>query len=90
MPYPNEARHRQLAEQLYVYSQLQHEYGAVGIDALLARAETALAALVSELRALPVDAALAAQEPNDHPGIRQLRPAGPRRLLPQFDQVVYL
>lgn len=89
MEYPNELKLRYLLEQLHLYSQLQHEYGALGVEALWTKAEQALQAVLKEVKALPVDAALSEQEPNDLPSIRQLRPKGPRRLWNRIDSAVY-
>lgn len=90
MTYPNESKLRHLLEQLYLYGHLKHEYGALGIQALLTKAEQTIQPILEELQALPVDAALAQKEPNDLIGIRQLRPNGPRRLCDSVDNAVYL
>ena len=58
MEYPNELKLRYLLERLHLYSQLQHEYGALGVEALWTKAEQALQAVLKEVKALPVDAAL--------------------------------
>ena len=89
MTYPNESKLRHLLEQLHLYSQLQHDYGAPGIEALWTKAEQALQSILKELQALPANAAQAAQEPNDLASIRQLRPYGPRRLWDTMDGGVY-
>lgn len=89
MTYPNESKLRHLLEQLHLYSQLQFEYGAPGIEALWTKAEQALQSVLEEVKALPVDTVRSQQEPNDLRSIRQLRPAGPRRLLGQIDNAVY-
>ncbi len=89
MAYPAESKLRHLLEQLHLYSHLKHDYGALGIGALLTKAEKALQAILEELQALPVDAALAKREPNDLASIRQLRPNGPRRLWDSIDNAIY-
>src|SRR5574341_2674051 len=89
MAYPDESKLRHLVEQLHLYSHLKHDYGAPGIEALLTKAEQTLQAILEELQALPVDATLAKQEPNDLASIRQLRPNGPRRLWDSIDNVIY-
>lgn len=89
MAYRNEAKLRHLLGQLHLYSQLQEEYGARGVEALWTKAEATLQTILQELQALPVDDVLAKQEPDGLADIRQLRPAGPRRLWDHIDPVVY-
>ena len=89
MTYFDESKLRHLLEQLHLYGQLQDDYGAPGIQALLMKAEQTLQTILEELQALPVDVALAKQEPNDLASIRQLRPNGPRRLWDRIDNTVY-
>ncbi len=88
-PYPEKTACRALTEQLELYAQLQHEYGASGIRPVLRRAERDLKAALARLRALPPDAGLAAREPNGLAAIQALRPRGPRRLWPAFDAAAY-
>ena len=73
-----------------LYSHLKHEYGAKGIQRVLDEAERALEKALKRVKALPVDRALAAKEPNDLEAIRKLRPKGPRRLWESFDRAEYL
>lgn len=80
MPYPADHRLHELSDQLVEYGKLMHEYGAQGIEAVLESARAQLAASVERMRSLAPDAAMAANEPNDLPGIRALRADGPRRL----------
>jgi ADP-ribosylglycohydrolase len=86
MSYPKMPDCRHLADQLELYAQLKHEYGAKGISPVLARAERSLRKAVAELRRLPIDKALAKKEPNDLRSIMALRPKGPRRLWETFDK----
>jgi ADP-ribosylglycohydrolase len=86
--YPDASKLRHLFEQLYLYGQLKHDYGAK-IGPLLTKSERTLQAILEELQALPVNAALAKQEPNDLTIIRQLRPNGPRRLWNDIDYALY-
>jgi ADP-ribosylglycohydrolase len=88
MTYPDASKLRHLFEQLYLYGQLKHDYGAE-IGPLLKKSEQSLQAILEELQALPIDEALASQEPNDLTGIRQLRPNGPRRLWNNMDTAIY-
>ncbi len=88
MTYPDASKLRHLFEQLYLYGQLKHDYGAE-IEPLLAKSEQALRAILEELQNLPIDETLARQEPNDLATIRQLRPNGPRRLWNKIDNTVY-
>ncbi len=78
-----------LSKQLQLQSQLKHEYGAAGIEAVLARAQGALQTALSELEGLPVDADLARREPSGLAEIQALRPTGPRRLWDAFDDARY-
>jgi len=80
---------RRLIEQLGLYAQLKHEYGAKNIERLFAKTERAMRAGLAELKRRPVDGALAKREPNTLAGIRSLRPKGPRRLWPAFDKTTY-
>ncbi len=89
MSYPVMPNYRELADQIELYSQLKHEYGARGISPILARVERSMKTAVSELRHLPVDRSLARKEPNDLNGIRRLRPGGPRRIWRRFDREAY-
>ncbi|MFN8529683.1 MAG: ADP-ribosylglycohydrolase family protein [Anaerolineae bacterium] len=89
MSYPNESKLRNLLEQFHLYSQLQEDYGAAGIEKLWQQAEQSLQSIVDTLKALPVDSTLAEREPNDLARIRQLRPDGPRRLGDRWNRFVY-
>lgn len=89
MAYPNESKLRHLLEQLHLYSQLKHEYGALGLEGLWTKAEQELQSVLEEVKALPVDAVHSEQEPNDLSNIRRLRPNGPRRLWNRIDSAVY-
>jgi ADP-ribosylglycohydrolase len=80
MQYPDPHKLNHLIGQWHLYAQLQSEYGASGVKDLWAKAEQTLQSLVDEMRALPGDALLTAQQPDDLAGIRRLRPDGPRRL----------
>ena len=89
MTYPRMPDFRRLTEQLGLYAQLKHEYGAKNIERLFAKTEKAMRAGLAELKRRPVDEALAKREPNTLAGIRSLRPKGPRRLWPAFDKTAY-
>ena len=89
MSYPSLTNVSRLQEQMLLYSQLKHEYGANGINSLLARVENELAQALAELQALPDDPALARKEPNDLPSIRQCRPAGQHRIAQTFTEQDY-
>ena len=89
MAYPDIPDFRHLASQLELYTQLQHEYGAKGIEAVLGKAAEALETSLAQLKALPVNEELAAKEPSDLEAIRALRPDGPRRLWQSFDEDSY-
>lgn len=89
MPYPTLPDFHVLADQLKLYMQRQHEYGAAGITSVLVEAERALRMAVEALKQLPVDEGLAAKEPNKLEAIRALRPTGPRMLWPAFQPAAY-
>jgi ADP-ribosylglycohydrolase len=90
MAYPKVDEFKQLASLFELYSQLQHEYGARGVERELEAALRAMRSGLKRLRALPADPKLAAQEPNGLAAIRKLRPAGPRRMWKSFDRAKYL
>lgn len=89
MGYPKMPDFGQFSRQLGLYAQLKQEYGAKGIEPILARAEKAMAAAVKQLRKLPVDRTLAAKEPDDLKSIKALRPKGPRRMWEGLDEAAY-
>jgi ADP-ribosylglycohydrolase len=89
MAYPPIPSYRRLIEQITLYTQLKHEYGAQGIEPLLAEAEAALRGALERLMALPESPEVAAREPNDLAGILALRPPGPRRIWTSFDEGDY-
>ena len=89
MAYPKVPNYAALADQLALYSQLKHEYGADGIAPILARAEKAMSSALEELKELPIDKALAEKEPNSLAKIKKLRPHGPRKLWSALDTEVY-
>jgi len=82
MNYPKQPNFRTLIDHLAEYARLQTEQGgdAGAIQAALDKAERDLQAAITAMRALPVDAALAAAEPDDLAAIRALRPDGPRAI----------
>jgi len=90
MAYPKRPGCAALLSQMDRYAELKHEYAARGIAPVLAEAETALKSALRKLKRLPVDKALARQEPNALDRIRALRPRGPRRLWAGFDKKEYL
>jgi ADP-ribosylglycohydrolase len=89
MRYPRVPDLRRLSDALAQYAALKAEYGAEGIPAVLADAERAMRAALARLRALPDDPALREREPDGLPGIRRLRPRGPRALWTSFDSAAY-
>jgi ADP-ribosylglycohydrolase len=89
MVYPDDSALRNLIDQLHLYSHLKQEQGARGIDDLMARADNSLQDILVKLKALPVNAALSRREPDDLLSIRQLRPAGPRRIWHDIDSSIY-
>ena len=56
MPYPTSHDLRKLAEQAGLYAQVKHEYGAEGVERVLAEVRECLKGGVGRLRSLPVDA----------------------------------
>jgi len=89
MNYPEIPDLRKLVGEITLYTQLKHEYGAKNIPPVLAQVEETLKSTIEELKALPIDVQLAKLEPSDLPGIRHLRPDGPRRLWQEFDKANY-
>lgn len=89
MNYPTNPNLRKLTDRINEYVRLQHEYGASGIETILARAERSLKETLKAVKGRPVNAELAKQEPNDLPGIKALRPRGPRRLWTALDDGAY-
>ena len=89
MAYPKCPDLKQLANQLSEYAQLQHEYGAKGIEKLLSKTQKSMQASLKQLQKLPIDAKLAEQEPNGLAAIKALRPKGPRKLWDSIDPAVY-
>lgn len=87
--YPRLPEYRKLTDELALYSQLKHEYGAAGIGPVLEKAASALRKALAELKGLPVDEALARREPDAIGDIRALRPDGPRRLWRDFEPRTY-
>ena len=69
-----------LTHNLMLYAQLKREQGAQGVEETLAQAKAQLERALDAVRELPEDDELAAGEPDDLPGIRALRPEGPRRM----------
>jgi ADP-ribosylglycohydrolase len=89
MRYPRVPDLRRLSDTLAQYAALKTEYGAKGIEPVLADAERAMRAALARLRALPDDPVLRAREPDGLPAIRRLRPRGPRALWTSFDPAAY-
>ena len=89
MAYPDSDELKRLVEQFGLYVQWQTEVGARGVDTLVRETEDTVRQALTKLKALPADATLAAREPDDLAAIRELRPAGPRRLWPRFEAEIY-
>ena len=78
-----------LAEELALYAQLKSEHGAKGVSRVLSPAAKKMREALRELRGLPIDQALAQQEPDALASTRALCPAGPRRLWDGFNKSAY-
>jgi len=89
MAYPRTPDFNRLTRVLAEYARLRHEQGGKGIGRVLRQAERGLQAAIRDLQRLAVDEARAAREPDDLPTIRNLRPAGPRRMWDRFDPKTY-
>ena len=89
MNYPDVKKVEDLVAQFNQYSQLQHEYGAQGIQAIITRMEKAMDLALRTVQRLPMDQEFAARNPNGLNAIRALRPSGPRRLWDSFDSAEY-
>ena len=71
------------------WAQHKAETGAAGVAEKMAEIKALLADKLTELRALPEDAALRAAEPDDLDGIRALRPPGARRYWSELPEAIY-
>lgn len=89
MRYPKLPELGRLTNDLALYSQLMHEYGATGVAPVLKEAEQSLKTALKRLRALPVDEELKQREPDGLAAIRAQRPKGPRRMWDTFDEASY-
>jgi ADP-ribosylglycohydrolase len=89
MKYPVVPAFKALGDQLSLYSQLKHEYGARNVAPVLKQAESALKSALKKLKALPIDKKLAMREPSELKKIQALRPAGPRKTWKSFDTALY-
>jgi len=89
MSYPNIEPLRRKLHGLQDWSALKHEYGAKGIDRLIAALDRQIDRTTATIRRLPVDKTMAMREPDDIRTIRGLRPRGPRRLWDSFDAKKY-
>ena len=89
MSYPSLPDAARLLEELKLYGQLKHEYGADEIQPIFARAEAALAEALAQVRTLPDDTALAEKEPNALAAIQERRPTGRHALWAAFDEAEY-
>jgi len=87
--YPPMPEFEKLIEAIKLQAQLNAEYGAKGIALPLRELEKALRVALGKLKRLPVDRALAKQEPNDLGAIHALRQPGPRRLWTTFQKEIY-
>lgn len=90
MSYPELPKLRELANDLFEYSRLKHEYGAQGLQGLLNDAEEALKTILLKIRELPVSKELCTKEPDVLSEIMKLRTEGPRRLWKNFDREKYM
>ena len=89
MKYPRIPNLRSLANSLELYTQLQAEYGAKGMQPILSSVDKAVRKAISEIRRLPVNRDLRKEEPDSLQAIRKLRPRGPRALWKSFDRELY-
>lgn len=87
--YPETPDFDGLTKLLNTQAQLMHEYGSEGIETILKKAETALMNTFEELKTLPIDKKMAAQEPNGLDEIKKLRPSGPRKIWTNLDEETY-
>lgn len=90
MNYPKMPDYDMLVEMIKLYSQLQYEYGATGINPILNKAEKALKSALEKIKRLPIDKKLRENEPDDITKIHALRPKGLRKMWRSFDKKLYL
>lgn len=89
MPYPKTDELKTLVEQVELMAKLKAEYRSQGISSILSEVRKSLRASLVQLKKLPADPVTAAREPDDLGTIRDLRPAGPRRMWGGFDLTIY-
>ncbi|MBN2209935.1 MAG: ADP-ribosylglycohydrolase family protein [Sedimentisphaerales bacterium] len=89
MKYPKTHDLKQLIQQIELYTQLKAEYGAKGVNEVIAQTRKALRAGLTQLKKLPDDPELSKQEPNNLRAIQALRPPGPRRIWTGVDKSTY-
>lgn len=89
MAYPNTKDFQTLVNYIVDYADLQSEYGAEGLDAVLADARAALQSALERIQALPPENAAKEREPDELPAILALRTDGPRRMLNGMDEATY-
>jgi ADP-ribosylglycohydrolase len=80
MGYPKLPDFWRLTEDITLYSQLMHEYGARGIQPILDRVDKDIKYAIAKIRKLPIDKNLSQKEPDSLKAIQSLRPKGPRRI----------
>jgi len=90
MAYPVIPNFNQIVNSIVEYSKLKFEYGSKDISEYLFKVEKELNGVLEEIKSLPIDSIMNEAEPNDLPGIRKLRPNGPRKLWETFDEERYL
>ncbi len=89
MSYPKLPGLDKMAQNIFEYSRLMHEYGAQNVQELLDEAENSLKSVTERLLKLGIDPVLGASEPDDLQKLHSLRPEGPRKLWKSLDEGLY-
>ena len=89
MAYPKMSAGGHMVNLLNEYARLKHEYGASGIDDIIAETDKFLFERLELMRALPICEKLAAKEPDCLGEIKKLRKPAKRDLWGGFDEVAY-
>lgn len=89
MNYPNIPDLNNMVSIFIEYARLKTEYNSPDVVSCIRSLEAKLQESLTEIKALPIDAALALNEPDDLTEIKKLRPDGPRRMWNNLPMDIY-
>jgi len=89
MAYPRMSHGGHTINLINEYARLKHEYGAEGIEAIIAETDKFLSERLEAMKSLPICEKLAAKEPDCLFEIKKLRNPAKRELWAAFDGVTY-